>query len=123
MNNPLSERSTSWMRLYEALGIVKTLPLRDGESGAEKRDKGASDAVDEGESQTSEGPKASVFASECVLVVEEDPTRDGPNRRNSVNAFVMLAGMFTLATTSPVARSSVVTCSVYDLTDFAKPAT
>lgn len=109
--------------MYEALGIVRTLPLRDGESGAEKRDREAFDAVDEGESQTREGPKTSVFVSERVLVVEEDPTRDGPNKRKSANAFVMLAGMFTLAMTSPVERSSVVTCRVYDLTDFAKPAT
>lgn len=99
MNNPLPARSTSWMRLYDVLGIVRTLPLREGESGAEKRDKGAFCAVDEGESQTREGPNASVFASEGVPVAEEDPTREGPNKRKSVNALAMLAGMLTFATT------------------------
>lgn len=111
------------MRLYDASGIVRTLPFREGRSGAENRDRGAFDAVDKGESQTREGPNASAFAPEGVPVVEEDPIREGPNKRKSVNAFVMLAGMFSLAITSPVARSSVVTCSVYDLMDFAKPAT
>lgn len=111
------------MRLYEALGRVSTFPLREGDRRAEKRDRGAFDVVEEGESQTREGPDVSVFASERVLVVEDDPTREGPNKRKSVNAFVMLAGMFTLAMTSPVERSRVVTCSVYDRTDFAKPAT
>ena len=92
MNNPLSERSTSWMRLYAALGIARTLPLRAGESGAEKRDRGAFGAVDEGESQTREGPNPSVFTSEGA-------TCEGPNTRKSVNAFAMLAGMFALAMT------------------------
>lgn len=107
------------MRLYDALGRVSTFPLREGDRRAEKRDRGAFDVVEEGESQTREGPDV----SERVLVVEDDPTREGPNKRKSVNAFVMLAGMFTLAMTSPVERSRVVTCSVYDRTDFAKPAT
>lgn len=54
MNKPLRERSTSWMYLYDALGTVEILPLREGESGAEKRDSAAFDSVDEGESQTNE---------------------------------------------------------------------
>lgn len=77
------------MRLYEVFGIVRTLPLREGESGAEKRDRGAFDAVDEGESQTRVGPNASSEGTTC----------EGPSKRKSVNAFAMLAGMFTLATT------------------------
>lgn len=111
MNNPLSARSTSCMRLYDAFGIVRTLPLRAGESGADKRDRGASDAVVEGESQTKEGPDTSAL-SEASFVAEEDPAREGASKRKSVKALVMLAGMLTLAMTSPVVKSSVVTCSV-----------
>ena len=49
-----------------------------------------SEAADEGESQTREGPNPSVFASEGA-------TCEGPNKRKSVNVFAMVADMFTLA--------------------------
>jgi hypothetical protein len=120
------------MRLYDAFGMVKTLPSRDGDRGAEKRDKDEGEEGEEGDSHIKQGPVSSVLAvlsalaSESLFVVEVDVTGDpdpeGPTKRKSVNAFATSAGTFTLAMTSPVVRSSVVTCNVYDLTDLAKPA-
>ena len=38
------------MRLSDMFGVVRTLPFREGESGAKKRNNGVSGVVDEGES-------------------------------------------------------------------------